>query len=124
MNQTIQLPWPKPPLTANELRRMLYREEANVRKILIGEATTAIRRAKTEPMAGAELTLHFRPATWQRRDTDGMWPTMKILADALVKEKVLEDDSFKFVPISSCYIHEPTRGTPGAMWLTLEEVYK
>lgn len=124
MSQTIQLPWRTPPLTANQVRRLHHQAEAKVKRTLTGEAMTSIRRAKTEPMDAAEVTLHYRPGTWRICDSDGMFPTLKVVLDSLVKAGVLPKDDFKFVPISSCYIHEPTRGTPGAMWLTLEEVYK
>lgn len=123
MNQTIQLAWKTPPLTQNQVRRLHYRDEAKRKKTIAGEATTSIRRAKTQPMAAAEVTLHYRPSTWRRFDADGLAPTLKAILDALVSCGVLEDDSFRYVPHVGVTILPPQPGVPASMWLTLEEVY-
>ena len=121
MSQTIALPWPTPPLTQNQVRRMHFQIEARMKRTLIAEAYTAIKAAKTEPMPAAEVTLHYRPGTRRRFDADGLAVTQKVVLDALVRAGVLEDDSWHYVPVVSTYIHEPTPGVPAGMWLTLEE---
>jgi len=111
------LPWPKPPLTGNRTRGNVYARANEVKQAKV-EAQWAIRAAHLTPVVGAEVTLHYRPATRQRRDADGLFPTLKVVQDALVAEGVLPDDSWVCVPSATCRIHEPN-GEPAAMWLQL-----
>jgi hypothetical protein len=117
---TIPLPWSKPPLTGNRTRGNPYARAAEVR-VAYWEARTAVENATVEPIVGANITLHFRPATKHRRDADGMFPTLKVCQDALVHDGVLPDDSWVHVPRAACEIHPPN-GEPAAMWLELEEI--
>lgn len=82
-------------------------------------AQWAIEATKLPRLAGAEITLHFRPGTRHRRDADGIFPTLKVCQDALVLEDVLPDDSWVHVPSATCRIHPPTSEGP-AMWLSIE----
>jgi hypothetical protein len=125
VNVIIPLPWTKPPLTGNRTRGNPYAQAAKV-KTALGEAMWAIKLARPTPIAGAEVTLHFRPANRQCRDADGMSPTLKVCLDALTRVQiggrtVLPDDSWVEVPASGCRIHTPT-GEPAAMWLVLDHV--
>jgi hypothetical protein len=47
-----------------------------------------------------------------------MYPTLKVVEDALVLEGVLPDDSWVCVPSATCRIHEPD-GIGPAMWVEL-----
>jgi hypothetical protein len=116
---TIPLPWSKPPLTGNRTRGNHY-ARANEVKTTKVRARDAVHRANPTPVVGAEVTLHFRPATRHRRDADGMAPTLKVCLDALVAEGVLPDDSWVHVPAATCRIHPPN-GQPAAMWLELTD---
>ena len=121
MTITIPLPWPKPPLTGNRTRGNPYARANEVKKAL-GEAREAIQEAQVRPIVGAELTLHLRPKNRQRRDADGMFPTLKAVQDALVLEGVLPDDSWVCIPAATCRIHPPEKGQPPALWLELSAI--
>lgn len=112
---TIPLPWTKPPLTGNRTRGNPY-ARANEVKAAKGQALEAIFDSYCWAIVGAEVELHFRPSTKQRRDADGLFPTLKVCQDALVLAGVLPDDSWVCVPSATCSIHPPD-GTPAAMWL-------
>jgi crossover junction endodeoxyribonuclease RusA len=116
---TIPLPWSKPPLTGNRTRGNPY-ARANEVKVAKVEARLAISSNSTRPMAGAEITLHFRPKDRRRRDADGLFPTLKVCQDALVDEGVLVEDSWVTIPAATCRIHPPN-GEPAAMWLELTD---
>ena len=115
----VPLPWSRPPLTQNRSNRAdNYHAKAERVRTAKGEALLAIRAARVPFMAGAEVTLHFRPATRHRRDADGTCATLKVCLDALVAAGVLHDDSWVEVPFSGHRIHTPN-GEPAAMWLEL-----
>jgi hypothetical protein len=119
----VPLPWSKPPLTGNRTRGNPY-ARANEVKAAKEQACVAIAHAVTgDPIVGADVTLHFRPSTRQRRDADGLFPTLKVCQDALVIQGVLPDDSWVHVPAASCRIHPPTGGEPAAMWLELTNIH-
>jgi len=118
---TIPLPWIKAPVTANRVRGNVHARAAEIRNAH-DVAAWAIKQAAPKPFAGCDqITLHYRPKTWHRRDSDGLYPTLKIAVDALVRTGVLPDDSFVCVSATSCRIHEPN-GEPPAMWLTAEGI--
>lgn len=116
----VDLPWAKPPLTGNRTRGNPYARASEVSRAKT-EARWAIKQASLAPVARAEVQLHYQPATRQRRDADGLFPTLKVCQDALVLEGVLPDDSFTHVPAATCRIHAPVAGEP-AMWLELHPV--
>lgn len=120
MTTIIELPWERPPLTGNRTRGNPQARNREV-QLALTEARWAIRAAHPKPRDTANVTLHFRPATKHRRDSDGMFPTLKITQDALVKEGVIPDDSFVHVPRAACWIHPPTTEQP-AMWVELSEI--
>jgi len=118
---TIALPWTKPPITQNQLRRLHYREEAKRKAAALAEARTVIAAKHLPLMGGAIVILHWRMANRRRQDGDGAAPTLKVCLDALVHEGVLHDDSWIEVPHSGVTCHAPILGKPGAMWLTLSD---
>ena len=115
----IPLPWTKPPITSNRTRGNPYARAAEV-KTAKAQAAAAIRAADTHPIVGANLTLHYRPDTRRRRDADGLYPTYKVVSDALVEAGVLPDDSWVCVPRAACHIHEPAK--PALMWLEIDTI--
>ena len=68
------------------------------------------------------VILNWRVPNKVRRDGDGAQPTLSLILDALVLEGVLPDDSWRFVRHSGITCHEPVKGKPGAMWLSVEAV--
>lgn len=120
MSILIPLHWTKPPLTGNRTRGNPF-ARANEVKAALDHARIAVRAAKVRPIVGAEVTLHFRPANRQRRDADGLFPTLKVAQDALVQEGVLPEDSWVTIPAATCRIHPPN-GEPAAMWLELSDI--
>jgi hypothetical protein len=119
---TIPLPWEKPPMTKNQVRRMHYRTEARLRATAIEEAREYISLESPEPIVGAIVILHWRMATKRRMDGDGAAPTLALVIDALVLEGVLPDDSWVHVVHSGVTCHAPIPGRPGALHLSVTEV--
>lgn len=118
---TIALPWSKPPLTGNRTRGNPY-ARANEVKTAKADAQRFVRCSDAGPVAGANVTLHYLPRTRQRRDADGLFPTLKVCLDALVAEGILPDDSWIHVPSATCRIHTPDGAYVGArLWLTLTD---
>jgi hypothetical protein len=113
--------WTKPPLTQNQLRRMHHMVEARQKADALGLVRHAVAAAHLKPMAGAIVILHWRMADRRRQDGDGAAPTLKVCLDALVKEGVLQDDSWIEVPHSGVSTHPPIPGQPGALWLELTD---
>ena len=118
----VPLPWDRPPLTQNRSSRA---DNPHVKARRVREAKedalAAIVDAGVPFMAGAHVTLHFRPATRHRRDADGTCATLKVCLDALVAAGCLHDDSWVEVPHSGHTIHTPN-GQAAAMWLDIQEV--
>lgn len=112
----IPLPWSKPPLSGNDRGHTRYSPFTRVK----GEAVLAIRAAKVEPVDRAIVTLHYRVPDWRRRDADNLAPTYKACQDALVAAGVIADDSFTTIPEARQHIHDPVKGKPGALWLTIQ----
>lgn len=121
MTHTVPLPWTKPPLTQNGLRRMHHMTEARAKADAAMQARAAIRQARVPFHPGANVVLHWRMANRRRCDGDGAAPTLKVCLDALVKEGVLHDDSWVEVPHSGVTCHPPVKGQPGALWLEISD---
>jgi Holliday junction resolvase RusA-like endonuclease len=117
---TVDLPWSKPPLTGNRTRGNPHARAKEVEDAK-NEARAAILAAAPTMLPGVEITLHYRPSGRQRRDADNLFPTLKVVQDALVLEGVIYEDSWVTVPSATCRIHPPN-GEPAAMWVELEEV--
>ncbi|NUR16690.1 MAG: hypothetical protein HOQ13_10305 [Dermatophilaceae bacterium] len=111
----IDLPWRTPPLRANDRRSWPAQHRAFQQALT--EARWAVKAAKPTPVVGANVTLHYRPATRRRQDADGIAPSLKPCLDALVLEGVLPDDSWVHVTRTAQEFHEPDGDA--AMWLTL-----
>jgi hypothetical protein len=116
---TIPLPWTSPPLRQNDRQHHMVKAQAFA--TALEQARWAIRAAKPAPMIGADVTLHYRVPDRRIRDSDGIAPTLKVVLDALVAEKVLPRDDWVHVPHSGQRIHEPSDEGP-AMWVTLDEL--
>lgn len=117
----IGLPWPKPPLSQNQLRRLNYHAEARLKARAMNEARWIIRAAHPAPVDRATVRLHYRPGTRRRCDADGLAPTLKVVLDALVHEGVLPDDDHTHVPEAAIRIHPPLPGMPGSLWVQISK---
>ena len=118
---TIPLPWLRPPATSNQ--RGGWRADAARRKTTLDEARWAIRGQQIKPIDGiVEVTIHWRIPNAILRDADGLALTGKCVLDAVVREGLLPDDSWRTVRATTQRIHPPERAEPAAMWLTIERV--
>lgn len=118
---SIPLPFMDPPLTKNTVRRMHFRVEARIRKDHLQNVRWAIRAARVKPIEQAVVVLHWQMPDQSRRDGDGAAPTLALCIDALVQEKVLPDDSWRYIIHSGITCHAPVKGAPGRLWLTISE---
>ena len=120
----IDLPWTKPPLTKNDTRRHGHHHAMRAKwDAALTDARWAIRAAKVPQQTGlSDVTLHWRQPDRRRRDPDGAALTLSACLDALVAEGVLVDDSWVWVGAVTVRTHEPTKGTPGALWLEIRQV--
>jgi crossover junction endodeoxyribonuclease RusA len=117
---TVDLPWSKPPITGNRTRGHPHARAKEV-ETAKAQARAAILAAAPTMLPGVNITLHYRPMNRQRRDADNLFPTLKVVQDALVLEGVIYEDSWVTVPSATCRIHPPN-GEPAAMWVVLEEI--
>jgi hypothetical protein len=117
---TIPLPWLLPPVSQNDRQHHHVKAKAVAQALV--EARLAIRAAQVEPIAGCEVTLHYRVADHRRRDADNLAVVLKVCQDALVAEGVIPRDDWVCVPKSGQQIHPPT-DEPAAMWLELSNVW-
>jgi hypothetical protein len=118
---TVLLPWPRPSVSKNQLRRMHHMTEARARSVAVGEARWAIRAARPKTRTYADVTLHWRVPNRVRRDGDGAQWQLSVTLDALVREGILQDDSYEYVRHSGITIYPPQPGMPGAMWLEITQ---
>jgi crossover junction endodeoxyribonuclease RusA len=116
----VDLPWTRPPLTGNRVRGNPHARAKEV-ETAKAQARAAILAAAPTMLPGVNITLHYRPMNRQRRDADNLFPTLKVVQDALVLEGVIYEDSWVTVPSATCRIHPPN-GEPAAMWVVLEEI--
>lgn len=121
MSFTVALPWSRPPVTQNGLRRMHHHAEAKAKREAKLQAMTAIYAHTLKPMPGAIVILNWQMPDNRRRDGDGAAPTLKVCLDALVELCIIPDDSWVHVPHSGVTCHPPVKGSPGLMWLTLTD---
>lgn len=116
----IPLPWLNPPLSGNRVRGNPF-VAAKKTETALEQARWAI-KAKChhayDEQAPVEVELHFRVKDYRRRDADNLYPTLKVVQDALVQEGVLLDDGWQHVRRASVEIHEPNGEAP-AMWLVI-----
>ncbi|AAN12622.1 RusA-like Holliday junction resolvase [Mycobacterium phage Che9c] len=109
----IDLPWSRPPLTANQ--RMHWAAKARkTREVRTAAALLARDAPRTDRLVA---TLHYQPRQQRRRDNHNLWPTVKALVDGLVDAGVVPDDDTEHVSTPEPVIH-PAAGT-SALWLVL-----
>lgn len=115
----LDLPWTKPPITANRVRGNPYAQAAKVENARAIVAHCIQKQRPGVAPTPCAITFHFRPSTRQIRDADGLYPTAKAVIDELVAQGVLAADDWRHVRAVTCRIHQPE--APAAMWLTITE---
>lgn len=110
----IDLPWPLPPLTANQ--RMHWAHKAKVTREVRQTAAVLARKAPKAEMV--VVTLHYQPRDKRRRDRHNLWPTVKACVDGLVDAGIVPDDDADHLSTPEPVIHQPD-GTGSALWLEL-----
>lgn len=112
----INLPWKRPPLTANQ--RMHWAEKARITREVRQTACVLVKAAKAPKTTGRlVITLHWRPSVKRRRDSVNLAPLLKALVDGAVLDTgIAPDDDTEHVSAPEPVIHQP--GT-AAMWLEI-----
>lgn len=116
----IDLPYDKPPITANQKFRH-WAERARLVKN-VRETTTWLAKAAGLPKHAARVIvqLHWRPKVNRRRDTVNLYPTVKAAVDGLVDYGLVPDDTHDIVSTPEPIIHPAEKNRAGSVWLTID----
>lgn len=114
----ILLPYPKPPLTAND--RPHWRVRHQKTRMMRSDAHHLAKSAHL-PFGCERITvgLHYRPKANRRRDPSNLMPTQKALLDGLVDYGLVPDDCPPYVTELMPQIHPAEKGRDSALWLTI-----
>ncbi len=125
MNEwTIRLPWPAPPITANQ--RNHWRKQAALVKAVRTSIHTHISLGQFTgvpwPVMAGHVTveLHYWPRDKRRRDADNLVPTLKSACDGLVDAGVVRDDTPDLMTKVMPILHEPD-GDPRVLLIVRQE---
>lgn len=108
---TIRLPWPAPPITANQ--RNHWRKQAELVKAVRTSIHTHISLGQFTGVPWPVMADHvhvyldYWPRDRRRRDEDNIAPTLKAAADGLVDAGVVADDTPAYMRKHMPTIHEP-----------------
>lgn len=91
----LELPWTKPPLSANQ--RLHWAQRARVVKEVRTISKYLALSKKVGELNHIIVRLHYVPRDKRRRDPSNMMPTQKALLDGLVDAKVVPDDCPPYV---------------------------
>ena len=116
MTLTIPLPYPRPPLSAND--RMHWAQKARITREVRETACVLAKHHKAPATDRLVVTLHYRPKDKRRRDTINLTLLQKVLVDGIVSAGVIKDDDHEHVSTPEPVIHP--RSTTPAMWLELD----
>lgn len=112
----IDLPYRRPPLTANQ--RLHHLERARRVKQVRGDVCWLARAAKIPAGRFCTVTLVWAPGDRRRRDEDNLWPTLKAAADGIVDAGVVRDDVPSLMCKDAPRIVPPP--VPAGFWLMVE----
>lgn len=93
----LDLPYEKPPLTANEVRRMHYMKQNTITQKLKGEVGWLAKAAGIPRLERARVGIIQSVTDRRRRDVDNIAATIKPCLDGLVQVGVLVDDHHMIV---------------------------
>lgn len=119
----LTLPWSRPPLTGNDRDghwAPRHRSAAEIRRSVAWLAKTARIPAADHLTVG----LAWAPGDRRKRDSDNLWPTLKVSCDALARGRkdftgldlVVDDDPAHMTKLAPVIIPPPA--SPG-MWLVV-----
>jgi len=115
---TIVLPYPRPPLHANQ--RLHWRAHHRLRSEVTVAARWLIRAQRIGRLQRCSAALHYAPPDRRRRDADNLVPTLKVVCDALVLEGVVADDTPDLMHKPMPVIEEPAN--PARLWLVVTDL--
>ncbi len=118
MTWTLDLPYVRPPLTAND--RMHHMVKAR-RTAAVRQTAGWLARANRVPaLARCSVSLHYAPVDRRRRDADNLVPTLKALCDGLVDAGVVRDDTPDLMVKAMPVIEPPEH--PARLWLVVTDL--
>lgn len=115
---TLDLPWTKPPLSANQ--RLHWKPNAAITARVRRATKLLALSAGIPPLGRCEVTLTYNPTDKRRRDADNPVPTLKAACDGLVDALVVADDIPALMRKHMPVIGPVVRG--GRLTLTVTEV--
>ena len=114
----LRMPWPRPPLSANDRRHRMARAKlvAQVRR----EAGWVVKGARVPPCARVTVGLVYVPPIRRKRDGgENYADTLKAIIDGVVDAGVVPDDTPEYVIRLMPVVAPVDRADPG-VFLTLE----
>lgn len=115
----IDLPYLRPPLSANQ--RVHWAVRAKATNDVRQRTAWLIRAARVPRLGRVEIQLGYTPPDRRRRDTDNLVPTLKPVADAVVDAGVVPDDTPDWVTKPEPVIDPPDASNAG-LWVRLTEL--
>lgn len=119
----IELPYRKPPLTANQ-RFGHWAQKSKIVAEVRRTANILARSHQVGPHERITVQLFYRPRDRRRRDPSNLMPSQKALLDGLVDARVVPDDCPPYVTETIPKIMEPVKGEGGKMWLEIRTDYE
>jgi len=112
----INLPWPKPPLTANQ--RLHHMARARLTKQIRHDVTWLIKAARIPPVEHCTVVLYWAPGDHRERDEDNPYPTYKACCDAIAEDaRIVPKDTPRHMTKHTPVILPPPH--TGGMWLEI-----
>lgn len=116
---TITLPYRDVWISENS--RMHHMERHKLVKQLRKDGWALGKSHKLPRCERVRVTLHWRPKARRTRDGENPTPTLKALCDGLTDAGLVTDDTHDRME-KRVEIHEPERGHPARLWLTIDEL--
>ncbi|QFG10310.1 RusA-like Holliday junction resolvase [Mycobacterium phage DyoEdafos] len=97
MQHVLTVPMPRPPMSANDQRRMHWAAQAKAKK-QVGEAARKLaQQAGLQDLGPSVVSVTWYAPDKRRRDTDSLGPFLKAALDGLVQAGVWPDDHSDYV---------------------------
>lgn len=111
----LELPWKRPPLTANQANRGSNIVHARTTRNVRSTAAFWARSQRIGPQPPSDVLITWWVTDSRRRDSGALAPLLKATIDGLVDAGVWEDDCSRFVRTESCRVQR----TDGLQRITL-----
>lgn len=123
----LNLPWPLPPINANDRDRHWATRARKVREVRSTAYLLARGKKLPKGLCHIQVQLHYAPRDNRRRDPSNLMPTQKALLDGLSAGTakypgygLVPDDNPEYVTELIPRIHPPEPGRKtGRLWLTI-----